>query len=126
MVEVFGDDRIVSCGGRWLGSALTTRKFKLLDLRDPDGAWRAGSVSAICSCTERIDSQAWSAYFYATYLDIDGLIYGNAHNGATAFALYERADGALVKEQEMPLSDYRLRPRLLSAVESLGMTFVDE
>jgi hypothetical protein len=63
LVEIFGDDGILCCGTRRLGFIHTKSPLKLLDLRG-QGAWRAGSVAAICTCTERVESQKWSAYFY--------------------------------------------------------------
>jgi hypothetical protein len=53
-------------------------------------------------------SQQWSRYVYdnpGTYDQIDGLIYANAHNGADAIALYERAAQALAcpPERDWPL-----------------------
>jgi hypothetical protein len=123
-VEVFGDDGLISTQDRHLGSLLVQRSLQLLDLRS-DGAWKAGATQAICSCSSRAISQEWARYFHATYPKLDGLIYGNAHNGADAVALFERADDALTMEHDLALADPRLRSRLLVAAEALQLLVVD-
>jgi len=124
LVEVFGDDGLISTQDRQLGSLLVRRSLQLLDLRG-DGAWKAGATQAICSCSSRSDSQQWARYFHSTYPELDGLIYGNAHNGANAVALFERADGALTLEHDLALADPRIRSRLLAAAEALQLVVVD-
>ena len=125
LVEIFGDDGILCCGTRRLGFIHTTSPLKLLDLR-AEGAWRAGSVAAICTCTERVEPQKWSAFFYEEHLDVHGLAYHNAHNGDTSYALYERAEWALECLDEMELGDPRLRTRLLDAADELNLDFFEE
>jgi hypothetical protein len=56
VVEVFGDDGLISTGSRRLGSLLLQRSFRLLDLRG-DGAWQAGATAAICSSPYHRNSQ---------------------------------------------------------------------
>ena len=124
LVEVFGDDGLISTQDRQLGSLLVRRSLQLLDLRG-DGAWKAGATQAICSCSSRSDSQQWARYFHSTYPELDGLIYGNAHNGADAVALFERADGALTLEHDLALADPRLRSRLLAAAAELQLVVAD-
>lgn len=124
LVEVFGDDGLISTQDRHLGSLLLRRSLHLLDLRG-DRAWKAGAAQAICSCPARSESHEWSRYFYGAYPELDGLIYGNAHNGADAVALFERADGALMLEHDLALADRRLRSRLLAAAEALHLLVVD-
>ena len=111
-MEVFGDDGFICTGSKRLRSLLLKRSLRLLDLRG-EGAWRAG------------DSQPWARYFYESNTDLDGLLYPNAHNAADAMALFERAENALLAENDLPLADPRLRLRLLSAAEALHLTFID-
>ena len=40
----------------------------------------------ICSCPSRAIFQEWARYFLESDPELDGLIYGNAHNGADAIA----------------------------------------
>lgn len=108
VVEVFGDSGTVRFEKYRVGNPVLTRDLLLLDLRRR-GAMRAGTVLAISSADHAL-SQAWSRYFYEhpeIYGEIDGLIYANAHNGADAVALYERASGGLScpPARDWPLSD---------------------
>lgn len=78
----------------------------------------AGTISAIAKVRGRPITQAWSRYFYenpATYKEIDGLIYSNAHNDEDAIVLYERAASTLKcpPDQVRPLSNPALRAALL-------------
>jgi hypothetical protein len=123
VVEVYGDDGLISTGSRRLGSLLLQRSLRLLDLRG-DGAWQAGATAAICSSPYHRDSQPWSRYFYESDADLDGLLYANAHNAAIAVALFERAEAALMVENDLPLADSRVRLRLLAAAEALNLQFI--
>ena len=123
VVEVYGDDGLISTGSRRLGSLLLQRSLRLLDLRG-DGAWQAGATAAICSSPYHRDSQPWSRYFYESDTDLDGLLYANAHNAAIAVALFERAEAALMVENDLPLADSRVRLRLLAAAEALNLQFI--
>lgn len=109
LVEVFGDDGLISTQDRRLGSLRVDRLLRLLDLRG-EGAWNA---------------QQWARFFYDTDPELDGLIYGNAHNGADAVALFERADGDLILEHDLALADPRLRSRLLAAAEAVQLVVMD-
>lgn len=124
LVEVFGDDGLISTQDRRLGALRVGSSLRLLDLRG-EGAWKAGATQAICSCPSRAISQEWARYFHETYPELDGLIYGNAHNGADALALFERADGALKLEHDLALADPRLRSRLLAAAAALQLVVAD-
>lgn len=96
VVEVFGDLGVVSLDERRVAKPLLRRELLLLDLRGR-GGMRAGTVAAIATADHHL-SQQWSCYFYEhaeTYGEIDGVVYANAHNGADAIALYERAQDAL-------------------------------
>ena len=109
LVEVFGDDGLISTQDRRLGSLRVDRLLRLLDLRG-EGAWNA---------------QQWARFFYDTDPELDGLIYGNAHNGADAVALFERADGDLILEHDLALADPRLLSRLLAAAEAVQLVVMD-
>lgn len=106
VVEVFGDVGVVRLGELRVANPLLERDLLLLDLRGR-AAMRAGTVVAVASADHAL-SQQWSRHFYEhpdTYGRIDGLIYANAHNGAAAIALYERAWDALAcpPERDWPL-----------------------
>lgn len=108
LVEVFGDVGVVRLDDLRVANPLLERELLLLDLRGR-AAMRAGTVVAVSSADYTL-SQQWSRYFYEhpdTYGQIDGLIYANAHNGAEAITLYERAQDALVcpAERDWPLGD---------------------
>jgi hypothetical protein len=124
LVEVFGDDGLIATQDRRLGALRVGRSLRLLDLRG-EGAWKAGATQAICSCPSRAISQEWARYFYETEPKLDGLIYGNAHNGADAIALFERADGALSLEHDLALADPRLGTRLLAAAAVLQLMVLE-
>lgn len=124
LVEVFGDDGLISTQDRRLGSLRLERTLKLLDLR-AEGAWKAGASQAVCSCSSRAISQEWARYWYGAYPDIAGLSYGNAHNAADAVALFERAEGAFSLEHDLALADPLLRSRLLKAAAALHLVVVD-
>jgi len=124
LVEVFGDDGLIATQARRLGALRVERSLLLLDLRG-EGAWKAGATQAICSCPSRAISQEWARHFYESDPELDGLIYGNAHNGADAIALFERAVGALRLEHDLALADPRLRTRLLAAAAALQLVVVD-
>ena len=70
-------------------------------------------------------NEPWARYFYESNTDLDGLLDPNAHNAADAVALFERAEDALLPENDLPLTDPRLRLRLLAAAEALHLTFID-
>lgn len=92
LVEVFGDTRIIDVNDYHLAKITLTQPLKLLDLIG-DGAMQAGTVNSISQISDRHLSQAWGKYFYETisvYGEVDGLIFGNAHNNEHSIALYER------------------------------------
>ncbi len=120
LVECFGDTGVIDQRGRRLAFLQTRRPLVLLDLRHK-GAMRAGSVAALSSCADRTLSQEWSRHFHATYAQIDGIKYSNAHNEEPALALYERAQDALTCLSEMPLHHPSLRSRILQAAQDHAM-----
>ena len=132
LVEVFGDnnDGSIEPEERHVAFITTARELHLLDLRGTgrnNGAWKAGSVEALSKNGEYAPSQAWSRYFYENpdrYSLVDGLIYSNAHNGDDAIALYERANDAITcpVDQVLRLDDADLRPLLIEAALSTGLT----
>jgi hypothetical protein len=69
-------------------------------------------VAALSAIADRDLSQEWSRYFY-TSSAIDGLHYSNAHNGESAIALCDRAEGAISCIRDLALDDPLLRSRLL-------------
>lgn len=126
LVELFGDTGVVEFRNLHVGTPVLRRSLRLLDLRR-NGAMRAGSVGALTAC-EHILSQAWSRYFYdnvALYSAIDGIVYPNAHNGALALALYERAEDALdCPDDRVIRLDHRdLRPTILAIMRDHGLIF---
>lgn len=124
VVEVFGDTGLVEPKGFQLALLRTLRPLALLDLRG-SGAMRAGSVAALAATADRELSQQWSRYYYDTVRadgqPLDGLLYSNAHNGETALALYERAEGALSCEHDLPLAAPKLHSRLLAIANNHAM-----
>jgi hypothetical protein len=119
LVECFGDTGVIDLEGKQICRVQLTRELKLLDLRE-NGAMRAGSVAALAKTADRNLSQAWSRYFYEQtdlYGSIDGISYLNAHNDEEAFALYERAQSALLcsNKQILSLNHPSLRPAIQKA-----------
>lgn len=93
LIEVFGDDEVITIKQQQIAHITLKHSLKLLDLRN-SGAWNAGAVSAMTVDGRRKVTQAWSRYFYENpnlYGNIHGLIFSNAHDGQKALALYERA-----------------------------------
>lgn len=122
LVEIFGDTRTVQVGTWELTVFEVERDLMLLDLRK-DGALKAGSVAALCKDSDHLLSQEWSRYFYNNeflYQQIDGLVYGNAHNDETALALYERCEESLRVISTVKLADPNLRYDLLRTVAELN------
>jgi len=132
LVEVFGDNgpKLVELGNREVCAPILSRQLRLLDLRGQgadNGACRAGSVDALSKNADYQPSQAWSRYFYdhpELYSMVDGIMYGNAHNGDDALALYERAAQAVLcsAQETIRLDDPALRIALLAACLRLGLT----
>jgi hypothetical protein len=82
VVEVFGDIGVVETQGCRLALIRSSRPLQLLD---------------------RDLSQAWSRHFYTSHA-VDGLLNSNAHNSASAIALYDRAEGAISCIRDLALS----------------------
>jgi hypothetical protein len=60
------------------------------------------------------------------YTEIDGLIFGNAHNDELALALYERCQGSLKQISSTPLADKNLRYILRKTASGLGFVLAPE
>ena len=97
IVEVFGKDCVIERGTFRAVYSTLKQPLIVLDLRG-NAAIRAGTMHAIGQIEDAAKTQAWSRYIYenpATYGNVDGLIYANAHNGEDAILLYERAQSAI-------------------------------
>ncbi|MBP9093442.1 RES family NAD+ phosphorylase [bacterium] len=128
LLEIFGDTKIVKCGKWEIVVFEIERELSLLDLRG-DGALRAGSVAALCKDSVHSLSQKWSRYFYQNpflYSEIDGLIFGNAHNDELALVLYERCKSSLRLIINIPLASKNLRYSLLKIASDLGFVIEPE
>jgi hypothetical protein len=106
-----------------------SRQLRLLDLRGQGRQWRLARRLGGCPVqnADYQPSQAWSRYFYdhpELYSMVDGIMYGNAHNGDDALALYERAAQAVLcsAQETIRLDDPALRIALLAACLRLGLT----
>ncbi len=122
LVEIFGDTKTVQCGSWEVVVFEIQKDLSLLDLRG-DGAMKAGSVAALCKDSDHSRSQEWSRYFYKNtflYNQIDGLIFGNAHNDEMALALYERCQGSLNEISSIRLAHRSLRYSLRKMASELG------
>ncbi|NJM69403.1 MAG: RES domain-containing protein [Scytonema sp. RU_4_4] len=122
LVEVFGDTGCIEITDHQIAIVTPTSHLKLLDIRG-SGAMLAGANDATLAKTpERGLSQAWSRYFYEQkeiYSDIQGIIYGNAHNNEDAIAIYERAKHLLTcpPGNIYPLKHELFRGPILKAAE---------
>ncbi|MFC3058396.1 RES family NAD+ phosphorylase [Paenirhodobacter populi] len=123
LAEVFQETRIIDSTDRapWFAAFSTSRDLTLLDLR---GLWptRAGASSAINSGA-KARARRWSQAIYATWPELDGLIYPSSMGGnADAYALFERALTALpgAPAFHRPLSDPALSLPLLSAASTIN------
>jgi hypothetical protein len=127
IAEVFQVTRVVDRNRDkpWLTGFETTRDVTLIDLT---GAWptRAGASIAI-NTGPRPRAQGWSRLIYATYPDIEGLLYcSSMHANQTAVALDERALNALPAAPifSRALGDAALPLRLDDACRLLGYGLV--
>ena len=128
LVECFGDTGTIEIKDQQIGRIQLTRDLTLLDLR-ANGAMRAGSVTALAKVADRNLSQAWSRYFYEQtdlYGQIDGISFLNAHNDEEAFAIYERAQAALIcpDDRILPLAHPSLRPAIQQAALDNHLDFL--
>ena len=122
---MFGDDGIIDLEAQELATITLNQNLKLLDLRG-DGAWNAGTVSAITNDGTRVLTQAWGCYFYENtqiYGQIGGMIFNNAHNSEEAIALFERAKNQITsaKISTQSLKNNSIRKEILLTAKKLGM-----
>ncbi len=124
VVELFGSTqgRLIEIHQQELALATLARPLILLDLQGK-GAMKAGLPVAAVVTADRDKSQAWSRYFYEAYPDIDGIIYGSAHNSEPTIALYERAKDSLVCQESIPLTDPTLRAGIVEIALENGLRF---
>lgn len=123
LVEIFGDSKTIVVGSWEVAILKLKRDLKFLDLRGSN-AMTAGTVAAVCKDSNHRFSQEWSRFFYETifvYGEIDGLIFGNAHNDEDAFAVYERAVDSFEPATTCPLRDEALRPEVLANSQQFNM-----
>jgi hypothetical protein len=109
----------------WLVAFEFARDVPLLDLT---GTWptRAGGSMAIGS-GPRPRARRWSRAIYATYPNVEGLLYASSMNAnQPALSLYERAQNAMPAAPvfHRALSDPALVPRLNAAAATLGYGLV--
>lgn len=123
LVEVFGDCKRIETGNYEVGKILTLESMRLLDLRK-DGAMRAGSVAALTKDGRFCISQQWSKFFYENkflYGEIDGLIYGNAHNDEDSVVFYERAKNKSKCESLGGLNSKKFEDTIDAAAADFGL-----
>lgn len=113
--------------GSWEVAVLeSARELKLLDLRG-EGAMKAGTVAAVCKDSNHKFGQTWSRYFYDNtfiYGAIDGILFQNAHNDETAFALYERCQSDFIVAKTGKLTDPALFTQIHLIAARLGMLVI--
>jgi hypothetical protein len=122
IIEVFGDTGVIEPAGYGVAVVEPTRDLTLLDLTG-DRAWHAGTIAAITKDADRTASQAWARFFYTTYRSLDGISYGNAHDDAAAYALFERAGHLNIVEHKL-LADPDLDAELKDLAITLNMLLV--
>ena len=125
LVEIFGDEELITIGQQELATIKLNRSIRVLDLRG-EGCWNAGLNTTIANNDRRRLTQKWSKYFYETpkkYVDIEGIIFSSAKNGEDALAFYERAKiqitSALISTQTM--KDKSLRKEIHLAAKKLHL-----
>lgn len=123
IAEVFGDAGVISVGTLHVAEVRLRRRLRLLDLRG-DGALKCGSVAALAAVPDRPLSQQWARWFYEhpkAFGNVDGISYPNAHNQYVAYALFERAEDALVVIADLPLADPLLRSPIRGIAEECNL-----
>jgi hypothetical protein len=127
LAEVFQITRVIdrASNAPWLVAFDVARDVALLDLT---GTWPtlAGGSMAIGS-GPRPRARRWSRAIYATYANVEGLLYASSmHGNRPALALYERAQSAMPAAPvfHRALSDPALVPRLNAVAATLGYGLV--
>lgn len=123
LVEIFGDEDLITIGQHKIATIELTRSIKVLDLRG-SGCWNAGLNTTIANNDRRTLTQEWSKYFYETpekYVDIEGMIFSSAKNGEDALAFYERAKISLTsaKISTQSMKDKIIKKEIYLAAKKL-------
>ena len=125
LVEIFGDEDLITIGQHELATIKLNRSIELLDLRG-SGCWNAGLNTTIANNDRRTLTQEWSKYFYETpekYGNIEGIIFSSAKNGEDALAFYERAKIQITSANisTQSLKDKNLRKEIHLAAKKLHL-----
>lgn len=125
LVEIFGDEDLITIEQHRLATIELSQSLKLLDLRS-QGAWNAGLNTTIASSDRRKMTQEWGKFFYDTpeqYSDIEGIIFSSAKNSEDAFAFYERAEDkiASAKISTQGMKDNIMRKKIYLAAKTLHL-----
>lgn len=130
LVEIFGDENLITIGQHQLATIELNRSIKLLDLRGA-GCWNAGLNTTIANNDRRRLTQEWSKYFYETpekYGNIEGIIFSSAKNGEDALVFYERAKiqitSAKISTQSMKDKNLRKEIHITAKKLHLPIQFV--
>lgn len=102
-----------------------SRETTLLDLRGP-ASMRAGATAELAKSPDVDLTQAWSRYLYENdgiYGQLDGLLYGSAHNDEDCILLYERAINAIrcPSDCSIALNDPTISDELLEIADYYGL-----
>lgn len=125
LVEIFGDEDLITIGQHELATIKLNRSIRVLDLRG-EGCWNAGLNTTIANNDRRGLTQEWSKYFYETpekYGNIEGIIFSSAKNGEDALVFYERAKIhiTLAKISTQSMKDKNLRKEIHLAAKKLHL-----
>ena len=125
LVEIFGDENLITIEQHQLATIKLNQSLKLLDLRG-QGAWNAGLNTTIASSDRRKTTQEWGKHFYdypEDYGNIEGVVFSSAKNSEDAFALYERAENkiASAKISTQSLKDGAIRKEIFSTAKKLHL-----
>jgi hypothetical protein len=121
IAEIFREAGIIDeISERSICQVRIIRQLKLLNLCE-ENSMLAGMPSVATSTSpDRYCTQAWSRYFYDLY-NIDGIIWSGAYTGHKSIVLYERAQGALKLEDNLPLNNPILFPQIRVIAKKLGI-----
>lgn len=128
LVEAFQATRVIDRSDLtpYLAAFIPTRPLRLLDLRHNWPA-RAGTTGAL-NAGPHSRSHQWSRKIYATYTDLDGLLYPSAVAGigGANVALYERATDAMPRQPLLnePLTHVALALPLRRAADRFGFDLI--
>ena len=125
LVELFGDEDLITIEQHQLATIELNKSLKLLDLRGT-GAWNAGLNTTIASSDRRKITQEWGKHFYdypEDYGNIEGIVFSSAKNSEDALALYERAENkiASAKISTQSLKDSAIRKEIFLTAKKLHL-----